>query len=90
MLLSVEIDRNRPRSSMRLPPQRSPSSSAPSLLLFVKSERDGRGGGEGVHGNYGVSRIGSSRDNTRHRINVGAAGNSHLIITGRMLTHRIR
>lgn len=64
---------------------------APLLLLprfvvrKISSEREGAG--ERETRNY---RAGSSRDNTRHRINVGAAGNSHLIITGRMLTHRIR
>ena len=62
-----------------------PSSSSSTLdLLFVKSVTRER---ERERRNY---RAGSSRDNTRHRINVGAAGNSHLIITGRMLTHRIR
>ena len=62
-----------------------PSSSSSTLdLLFVKSVTRER---ERERRNY---RAGLSRDNTRHRINVGAAGNSHLIITGRMLTHRIR
>lgn len=64
---------------------------APLLLLprFVVRKISGEreGAGERETRNY---RAGSSRDNTRHRINVGAAGNSHLIITGRMLTHRIR
>lgn len=65
-----------------------PSSSSSADLLLVKSVASERErGGERETRNY---RAGSSRDNTRHRINVGAAGNSHLIITGRMLTHRIR
>lgn len=58
-------------------------------MLFVKSERERERGGGGWE-RHGITVQGRHAIILGTALTSGAAGNSHLIITGRMLTHRIR